>query len=72
MVVTREIRKGGVSSGDKQAYKRDGADISLDFRDNAAGKRFGGKTAKGSAGPEWAQGKSEYVSSNDGNGKVLL
>lgn len=69
VVVTREIRKGGVSAGDKQAHKRDGADISLDFRDNAAGKRFGGKTAKGSAGPEWAQGGSDYVSSNDGNGK---
>ena len=59
VVITREIRKGGATTElDSQAWKRDGADISLDFRDNAAGMRLGPKDADG-----------EYISSNDGDGK---
>jgi len=59
VVITREIRKGGANTGlDSQAWKRDGADISLDFRDNAAGMRLGPKGANG-----------KYISSNDGDGK---
>tara|TARA_A100001011_G_scaffold291030_1_gene302585 strand:+ start:227 stop:7372 length:7146 start_codon:yes stop_codon:yes gene_type:complete len=66
VVITREIRKGSRSSGDSSHHKRDGADVSLDFRDNAAGMRKGGK-GKFSGGPNGSY--SGYISSNDGNGK---
>jgi len=59
VVITREIRKGGANTGeDSQAWKRDGADISLDFRDNAAGSRLG---------PIGTDGK--WASSNNGTGR---
>jgi hypothetical protein len=64
VVVVREIRKGHKSSGDKQSHKRDGADISLDFKDNAAGMRLGGKGKSGDPDNSGAG----YVSSNDGDG----
>ncbi len=67
VVITREIRKGGSSEGDRQAYKRDGADICLDFRDNAAGMRLGpqGKTD----GMPDSSGGTNYLTSNDGTGE---
>lgn len=73
VTVVREVRKGGTSSGDTAHHKRDGADISLDFRDNAAGQRFGGQS-KGSSGVSGRAGGPSgatpyYVSSNDGNGR---
>ena len=62
VVITREIRKAGANTGnDSQSWKRDGADISLDFRDNAAGMRFGPK--------RFAGGEHEWASSNDGKGR---
>ena len=67
VVVTREIRKGGATSGDSNAHKVDGADISLDFRDNAAGMRFGPKSPTGKTAVGGWSG-NQFASSNDGTG----
>ena len=61
VVITRSPRKGVVEG--TGAYEKGGADISLDFRDNAAGKRQtcgrgrdGGKGIEDRADSEWSWG----------------
>lgn len=67
VVITREIRKGDRSDSDGNAYKRTGADIALDFRDNAAGMRLGGKAATKTTLGSYS---GDYESSNDGDGSA--